>query len=1310
MALKITCGFGRVGVRDSKVLGRSEEDRQANKLSHVNLEHRYKVFQNIFEVGNQTALSFQDFSDSVTHVGKVLNNWTRNRRDEKVKFLEHFSLTNWKKLSKAAKAKHSLVGPCKACLLEHSTNWHLYNKQIKCTRTRNALCAERTFAEAEAEAHQEEITKNNKRAEKRKIAQDVKRRIEEVQKVKNKDVAVTYGSTDSLNARRIRRLAEEFETREEAEERTQKRKLLEEQGRRKPKKRLGNFEAWAEFDKERLKQEVESYEDGAKINWTQLALKYDIKQQDGKHVANVGQLLKLWLEKEQIDIQRFHSQPASVRRARMKLGGGTDITVPKKRTEKQISEQLRIMIRDGEVPIGEFVVPKKYKKYFLNRETNKIQTKIVTVEGRKQPLLHIRQNLMMSQQPFMRDPTDYDNMTEDDLRKRMEDLGEYKEEESMEAMKHRLRSIQTRRHLMYWEDGATLANHGYIVYLVATLYDEAIYLTDPEYHKKFNIRQSVQSKVEQPQLYIIARSKSSDAEQLLYVQTRRDDLPSLSIPIAAPDGREYIDILRFFKGDNPSRQFAWGNQRGGHYPCLCDVDIRGVDSYWAGCHVCNPALSIQDRQDFILEGPVTAVKASSSVPDPFSKLSKEEMKDELTYRGAVPYEQVEKMTKKELEQETKTMLRGIKRMPALLQPQPTQSLQELNIQHLEAPAGESMHDILNHTKNVLEELVHHVPKEVADKINTVKETILGDKDTVRASDMRYCLLVLVQELRQQGIASPVVMELLSTLAEVQGLSYAPASERNMRNVYRMSNVAFKHHILLRECFPGPLKTMTKRRMWGGYIHSLRDHTPVVYRVAPISSLLAENEERQFSSFKRITKTTANYARPDHITSNLFVRFFFHQSQESNRHQENKISEVAKLLPRERTRISAALMIKYKRDAQTHCERVPDFLRRGYGTHWHMEEGDVVFHDSPSEDPPSHPAGPALHHFRSMSIKGEHEYLKQEWEKCLQEGVAMPICKVWIYNGQNLANRVSTPFLDEGFEFTVQRFSYLKEKTQDEEDTEEDEYMEKEDEVTQDDLDKGEDGEDEEIIRMDRLDPEPELEDFEDDITSTLETGVQVADNQTVMSPRIPLKVLQPGQSPSRIRMETREETACSTSTPTGTPPKTPVQEAAFTRNSARNGDGHRSSVTTPSSAGRENLRGTVTMTPPATPSFCPKDKSRDGLKYKTKLGTALAVVLGDVPIVEQVDRRKAALKAEPHNKFFKKEYDSSVAQVSGQLSKHLHEDRKAFEVWERSFVVEKGRLPSAVDVKHSDVASVQERKIRYAEHLLRSFGVNFQMT
>ncbi|KAI8494605.1 hypothetical protein Bbelb_278310 [Branchiostoma belcheri] len=237
-----------------------------------------------------------------------------------------------------------------------------------------------------------------------------------------------------------------------------------------------------------------------------------------------------------------------------------------------------------------------------------------------------------SQRPFMRDARKYDIMTKEQIEQRLKELGEYEQHkgETEEAMRLHLQSIEGTRYLMYWEDGAALANHGYILYLVATMYDPAIHLTDEEYHQKFNLRISVQSKVEQPQIYLIARRSSSDADQLLYAETRRDDLPSLSLPVKSQDGREFTDVLRIFKGDNPAREFELGQQRGGYYPCLCSVDIRRVYSFWECCHTEKPAPSIQDRQEFILQGPVTCLKASFSLPDPFSQLTKDEMQDELS--------------------------------------------------------------------------------------------------------------------------------------------------------------------------------------------------------------------------------------------------------------------------------------------------------------------------------------------------------------------------------------------------------------------------------------------------------------------------------------------------------------------------------------------------------------------------------------------------------------------------------------------------------------------------------------------------------
>ncbi|XP_035663701.1 uncharacterized protein LOC118407344 [Branchiostoma floridae] len=1082
MALKITCGFGRVGVRETKVLGLSEEERKAARCSQGNLEQRYKAFRTIFGEGKENELSFEDFCTSVDYIKKVFKNWSGGCREEKAKFLEYFSLSNWKKLNKATKQKHSIVGPCKACLLDHGTHWDFYNKQIKCTRVRNELNDSipqlTQVKRILAEVQQIEVNiKKNERAKKRKYASELKRSFEEAQRVNNKDVEVAYGNTESLRARKNRRLAEEFETRAEAETRTKKRKRQEETGQRKCKKRLGNFDDWGNFDRDALKEEVNSLEDGTAVNWTQLARKYDIKGLDGKPLQNAGQLLKLWLQKEDINTDRFQQQSPAVRvrRARQRVVQGSDLTLPKKRTEREISKEMSKMIESGEVPIGEFVVPRTYEKFYLNKDGNRIETKIITTAGRKKPLHELRQYMLETELPFMRDATNCAEMTTEELQQGLMDLGEYHEGETEGSMRHRLESFRTTRNLMYWEDGATLANHGYILYLFSTIYDEAIHLTDTEYEQKFNLKISVQSAVEQPHVYLIARSGSSDAEQLLYAQTRRDDLPSLSFPVTTPDGREFKDVLRFFKGDNPSRQFEMGQQRGGFHPCLCPADSRMMDSPSA----CNdPVMTIQDRQQFLLEGPITSQKASSSLPEPFSQMSKEELKDELTYRGEVPYDRADSMTKKDLQQGMKHVLRGIKRSPTLLQPDPTQDITEINLQKLEIPASESMHDLYNHTKNIFEELPKRVPK-VAETIETVRKTTLGNKDTVRASDMRHFLVLVTKELEQQGQAEENVMKLLHSLVEMQRLCYAAADKRDMTSIYRMQNTMHVHNLMMKEIFPGDPKSITKRKLWGSYIHSLRDHTPIVYRVAPISSLLAENEERQFGTFKRITKASANYANEGQIITNLMVKTHIHNKNGGTRGQQNnnnKISQVAKLFSQPRTRIPVALLQKYPRDTQTYVERVSDFMQEGYGQHWHIEEEELVLHDAPSDTPLSAPQ-----HYRSTSINEVHHQLKQSFEECLQKGVPLPASKIWIYEGQSLSKKVKTPFLETGYSFTNQKFNYYNHQPAEEETTseEESESVEETEEDTEDET------EEETVIRMERLDPKPELEQFEDTAEITM---------------------------------------------------------------------------------------------------------------------------------------------------------------------------------------------------------------------------------
>ncbi|XP_078608156.1 uncharacterized protein LOC144880065 [Branchiostoma floridae x Branchiostoma japonicum] len=189
MALKITCGFGRVGVRETKVWGLSEEEKRTKKYGQRNIEERYETFKNIFGEGKEEELSFENFCASVSHIGKVMNNWTGNRRGERVRFLEHFSLSNWEKLDTATKQEHSIVGPCKSCLLGHGDFWHLYTKQIKCIWVRNALCdsgpsstqVKRTFAELQLE----EAKKQQERARARKLVDDIVKHIQDAQRTNN---------------------------------------------------------------------------------------------------------------------------------------------------------------------------------------------------------------------------------------------------------------------------------------------------------------------------------------------------------------------------------------------------------------------------------------------------------------------------------------------------------------------------------------------------------------------------------------------------------------------------------------------------------------------------------------------------------------------------------------------------------------------------------------------------------------------------------------------------------------------------------------------------------------------------------------------------------------------------------------------------------------------------------------------------------------------------------------------------------------------------------------------------------------------
>lgn len=72
----------------------------------------------------------------------------------------------------------------------------------------------------------------------------------------------------------------------------------------------------------------------------------------------------------------------------------------------------------------------------------------------------------------------------------------------------------------------------------------------------------MQSTVEAPYLYLLARSGSSTKDQIMYVRTRLEDIKGLEQPISF-QGKDYTDRMRFFSGDSPARALEAGHQCNG---------------------------------------------------------------------------------------------------------------------------------------------------------------------------------------------------------------------------------------------------------------------------------------------------------------------------------------------------------------------------------------------------------------------------------------------------------------------------------------------------------------------------------------------------------------------------------------------------------------------------------------------------------------------------------------------------------------------------------------------------------------------------
>lgn len=238
-----------------------------------------------------------------------------------------------------------------------------------------------------------------------------------------------------------------------------------------------------------------------------MARKYDVKDKSSNLARNGGQMIQDFLSKQGVNVNAFKKPIANQRVLRKKLRGkGGEISVPCTETNDCLKRTLKGKIINGEIHIGEMIVPKKYSKLILNKN-NEIEATEFTVHGRKIPLKVIRTDTLAKHKQYTRIHTDdyYHNMTRLDVVKRLTELNEFDDTEGLTKMKDKLKSLERTRNLMIWHDHSTVANHGHLLFLVSAIYDPAIHFTSDEYKDKTGDIVDIQEEVERPQIYLIAR-------------------------------------------------------------------------------------------------------------------------------------------------------------------------------------------------------------------------------------------------------------------------------------------------------------------------------------------------------------------------------------------------------------------------------------------------------------------------------------------------------------------------------------------------------------------------------------------------------------------------------------------------------------------------------------------------------------------------------------------------------------------------------------------------------------------------------------
>ena len=200
---------------------------------------------------------------------------------------------------------------------------------------------------------------------------------------------------------------------------------------------------------------------------------------------------------------------------------------------------------------------------------------------------------------------------------------------------------------------------------------------------------------------------------------------------------------------------------------------------------------------------------------------------------------------------------GIQRLPALLFYAPHKSLTELNLGDYEILNNEPLHDISHHTQNIYDELPYHLPKEMKTAFKKVKDSSFNGKEAKNGSDYRDSLIIVATWFLQNR-PFHFATDIIITFASIQEILYSPETKRSIQSVFRLRNFTFCHALLLKIHTQDNIISMTRRKFFGSYYHSLIKHSPEQYRILSGRLANTEKEEATFNFIKVVNNLTSNH--------------------------------------------------------------------------------------------------------------------------------------------------------------------------------------------------------------------------------------------------------------------------------------------------------------------------------------------------------------------------------------------------------------------------------------------------------------------